>query len=147
MVRPRMDSNVRPRLVPELLCRDVQASLVFYRNIIGFEVLYERPEDGFAYLSLSGAELMLERENDHWTTGQRDPPFGRGVNFQIEVDDADEVVSRLVEAGVTLFRPIEDSWYRAGQDELGNRQFLVQDPDGYLLRFFHDLGRRKFFLD
>ena len=70
MVRPRMDSNVRPRLVPELLCRDVQASLAFYRNIIGFEVLYERPEEGFAYLSLSGAELMLEQAQQFLVTNR-----------------------------------------------------------------------------
>jgi hypothetical protein len=35
---------------------------------------------------------------------------------------------------------VEDAWYRANDRYLGNRQFLVQDPDGYLRRFFEDLG-------
>lgn len=38
--------------------------------------------------------------------------------------------------------PFEDRWYREGDTELGNRQFVVADPDGYLLRFFTDLGQR-----
>jgi hypothetical protein len=38
--------------------------------------------------------------------------------------------------------PIEERWYRRDQMETGNRQFVVADPDGYLLRFFSDLGRR-----
>jgi hypothetical protein len=39
--------------------------------------------------------------------------------------------------------PMEEKWYRANDTQLGNRQFIVQDPDGYLLRFFQDLGTRK----
>jgi hypothetical protein len=43
---------------------------------------------------------------------------------------------------VPLFVPLEERWYRRDDVLLGNRQFLVQDPDGYLLRFFEDLGER-----
>jgi len=35
---------------------------------------------------------------------------------------------------------IEEKWYRTGDTMGGNRQFLIQDPDGYLLRFFTHLG-------
>jgi hypothetical protein len=45
-------------------------------------------------------------------------------------------------AGVPLFGDLEDAWYRQGDIDSGNRQYLVQDPDGYLLRFFQDLGAR-----
>ena len=37
---------------------------------------------------------------------------------------------------------MEERWYRVGAEARGNRQFWVQDPDGYLLRFFQDLGLR-----
>ena len=37
---------------------------------------------------------------------------------------------------------MEDRWYRADEVELGNKQFWVQDPGGYLFRFFQDLGDR-----
>ena len=37
---------------------------------------------------------------------------------------------------------IEENWYRQGNRLLGNKEFLIQDPDGYLLRFFEDLGEK-----
>lgn len=37
---------------------------------------------------------------------------------------------------------MEERWYRVNEQETGNRQFVVADPDGYLLRFFEDLGLR-----
>jgi hypothetical protein len=57
------------------------------------------------------------------------------------VDKLDPILARLDEAGIALFRPVEDAWYQIGDIYGGNRQFLVQDPDGYLLRIFEDLGR------
>jgi catechol 2,3-dioxygenase-like lactoylglutathione lyase family enzyme len=128
------------RLVPELQVSDFAASLDFYTRIIGFAVLYDRPAEKFAYLDLDGAALMIEQETDFWLTAPRERPYGRGINLQIEVAELEGIVARLGAAGVPLFRPVEEAWYRAGDLFSGNRQFLVQDPDGYLLRFFQDLG-------
>lgn len=131
------------RLVPELLVSDHAASRDFYVRIIGFNVRYERPAEKFSYLDLGGAELMIEEESDFWTTAPRERPYGRGINLQIEVDKIDPILGRLQDAGVALFRPVEEAWYRTGGNYGGSRQFLVQDPDGYLLRFFEDLGTRS----
>lgn len=133
-----------PKLVPELYCRNLDTSLAFY-TLIGFTVLYDRPEDRFAYLRMGSVDLMIEEPGDTdrtWWTAPAEPPFGRGVNFQIEVDDVDAIHARLLGANHPLFRPIEEKWYRKADHEVGNRQFVVQDPDGYLLRFFTDLGQR-----
>lgn len=135
------------RLVPELLCSDFDRSLAFYRDVVGFRVAFDRPEDRFAYLDLGGAQIMLEQESDFWTTGARERPYGRGINLQIEVDDVDALAARVATAGVPLFRAMEEAWYRAGERENGNRQFLAQDPDGYLLRFYQDLGSRPWRAD
>jgi catechol 2,3-dioxygenase-like lactoylglutathione lyase family enzyme len=131
------------RLVPELLVSDHAASRDFYVRIIGFKVCYERPAEKFCYLDLDGAELMIEQETDFWTTAPRQRPYGRGINLQIEVQDIEAILARLRQAGIPLFRPVEEAWYRVGDSYSGNRQFLVQDPDGYLLRFFEDLGQRQ----
>jgi catechol 2,3-dioxygenase-like lactoylglutathione lyase family enzyme len=128
------------KLVPELLVSDFVASLDFYVRIIGFAVRYDRPAEMFAYLDLDGAELMIEQETDFWLTAKREKPYGRGINLQIEVNDLDGILAQLSAAGIPLFRPVEEAWYRAGDHYAGNRQFLVQDPDGYLLRMFQDLG-------
>ena len=130
------------KLVPELLVSDHAASRDFYVRVIGFGVRYERPEEKFSYLDLGGAALMIEQETDFWTTAPREKPYGRGINLQIEVDAIDPILSRLEQAGIALFRPVEEAWYRSGETYSGNRQFLVQDPDGYLLRIFENLGKR-----
>lgn len=130
------------KLVPELLCSDMARSIAFYRDVLGFKILYERPEESFAYMDLGGASIMLEQESDYWFTGKLERPYGRGINFEIGVDDVDALYRRVKAADVTLFREIEERWYRRDDQEVGNRQFLVQDPDGYLLRFAQDLGTR-----
>ena len=127
-------------LVPELTCSDLAASTAFYCDILGFQVLYRR--EGFAYLELGGAQLMLEAETGAWTTGERRHPFGRGINIQIMVDDIAALAARLAAAGVTLFRDTAANWYRANDIERGQIELLVQDLDGYLLRFAQSLGTR-----
>jgi catechol 2,3-dioxygenase-like lactoylglutathione lyase family enzyme len=131
------------KLIPELSVTDIQKSLPFYTEILGFKVEYSRPEEKFYFLSIDGAQLMVEEINNHWWTGELEYPLGRGLNFQIEVDDVSAIIGRLEEAGIALFRPLKESWYRGDGVEFGQIEFLVQDPDGYLLRFIQDIGERK----
>ncbi|WP_354304873.1 VOC family protein [Pedobacter sp. UYP1] len=133
------------KLVPELSVIDIKQSLFFWCNLIGFEVLYNRSQEGFAYLNLNGAQIMLEQRDEldtSWETGSLELPFGRGINFQIEVPDADSIISRLNQVGIKLFMNLEEKWYAAGKVDVGQKQFLVKDPDGYLLRLIVDLGER-----
>ena len=133
------------RLIPELDVADLDRSRAFYTTVIGCAVLYERPEERFAFLDLEGAKLMLEEAagpGRRFSTAPLEHPYGRGVNFQIQVADADELYARVLAAAAHIVIPIESKWYRRDNHEVGNRQFVVADPDGYLLRFFTDLGRR-----
>lgn len=133
------------RLVPELDVANLDRSLAFYRDILGFAVAFERPEEKFACLTRDGVDLMLEEAagpGRRFRTAPLEYPFGRGINFQIEVADVDALRARIVAAGCTLVVPLEDRWYRRDSNEHGNRQFVVADPDGYLLRFFTSLGSR-----
>lgn len=126
-----------PGLVPELLVSDIDRSLEFWCSLCGFEVRYARPEERFAYIRLGSAHLMLEQVGigRNWITGPLEPPLGRGINFQIIVPDADMVAAALGAAGVALFLPPETKQYQVGADVAAVRQFLVTDPDGYLVRF------------
>lgn len=45
-------------------------------------------------------------------------------------------------AGTELFMQPETKWYGVGTEQAGVDQFLVQDPDGYLVRFQSSAGRR-----
>jgi len=131
------------KLVPELYCSNIEQSLAFYVSVLGFSVRYSRPEERFAYLEREGAELMLEQSTDPWLTDELTPPFGRGINLQIEVSDIAALHAAVIKAGYPLFQELEDRWYRRDDGEVGNRQLLVQDLDGYLLRFFQSLGSRQ----
>jgi catechol 2,3-dioxygenase-like lactoylglutathione lyase family enzyme len=133
-------------LVPELGVSDWWISRAFYCDLIGFEVAYERPEEGFSYLTLGDAQLMVDQIGVGRTFDIEDAPierpFGRGLNLQIRVPSVDDILTRLAAAGLVLYLPLEEKWYRRDDHEVGNRQFVVADPDGYLLRLFEDLGRR-----
>lgn len=130
-------------LVPELLVTDLGESLAFWRDALGFGVLYERPDEGFVYLEREGVQVMLEElGQDSWETGPMERPFGRGINLQIACTSIRPLVDGLDDMGWPLFRRPEERWYRADDILLGVLQFLVQDPDGYLLRFQEDLGTR-----
>ena len=48
----------------------------------------------------------------------------------------------LKNANYEITFDIEENWYRQDNKLLGNKEFLVQDPDGYLLRFSEDLGEK-----
>lgn len=124
-------------LIPELAVRDCAASLRFYRDILGFAVVYERPEEGFAFLQLGAAQLMLDQIGAGRTFGGigADAPLGQGLNLQITVVALDPMLTALAEAGIALLLPPEVRSYRRGESALLQRQFVVADPDGYLLRF------------
>ena len=108
-------------LVPELYVSDLARSLAFYCDLAGFEVRYERRDEAFAYIALGQAELMLEE------------PIG--VNLQITVPDTDRIYEVFCKAGATIVNGLEDKTYRRRGDTVSVRQFVVADPDGYLLRF------------
>ena len=130
-------------LVPELLVSDIAVSRAFYLDVLGFSVMWERPEEKFLYLGREGAELMLEQPTGrHFLAGKLEHPYGRGMNLQIQVSAVDALHNGVIRANAPIYLPMEEKWYRTGDHLSGNRQFIVADPDGYLLRFFEDLGSR-----
>jgi catechol 2,3-dioxygenase-like lactoylglutathione lyase family enzyme len=129
-------------LVPELSVSSFEESLGFYVHILGFSIAYQREEEGFAFLTLGEAQIMIDEigKGRTWETGEFEYPFGRGINFQIEVESIQPILDSLRERKIDLFLETEEKWYRKNDYEVGNRQFLVKDPDGYLLRFTENLG-------
>lgn len=129
------------KCIPELDVTNLKRALDFYL-LCGFKIEYERKEDKFAFLSLEGTQLMLQElsEENKWYVGNLEYPFGRGVNFQVEVDDVESIYNKLKENNYKIAFPMEEKWYRDGNLLFGCKEFLVQDPDGYLFRFQSDLG-------
>jgi len=122
-------------LIPELSVTDIEKSKLFYVDILGFKIEYERIDDKFAFISFGETQMMIEQINGYWETGVLDYPFGRGINIQIKTSSLDLLHERLLSNGVTLFRDIDEFNYRQNDVLHNGRELLVQDPDGYLLRF------------
>ena len=139
--------DTRPQLVPELDVTDLGTSLRFYLEVCRFTVRYERVEERFVYLECGRADLMLQEAagpGRRFRTAPLQPPLGRGINLQIEVDeDVARLEQRAVAAGHTVVLELEEAWYRTPTGLAGNRQIVLADPDGYLLRFFTDRGVRS----
>lgn len=129
-------------LTPEFDVFNLEETLHFFVDLIGFKVIYDRPEDRFAFLELEDAQIMvqeLDKENNKWETAPLQYPLGRGINFEIDVTNIDEIYNRLKKENYKIFVDIEDHYYRKGNETLGEREFLVQDPNGYLFRFSQDI--------
>jgi lactoylglutathione lyase len=129
-------------LIPELAVADLTRSRHFYVEVLGFEVAYERPADQFVFLTYQGSQLMIQQDAGVWQTAPMTHPRGRGINLEIGTAEPARLLASLVTHNIPLFRPIMENWYRTDTTLTGNREFLVQDPDGYLLRFAEDMGHR-----
>lgn len=130
--------------IPELSVTNLENSLKFYKTV-GFRIEYDRPENKFAFISLGEIQFMLQEiaETDKWNIAPLSYPFGNGINFQLEVNNLDEIYNNLRNSNYKITFDIEENWYRQGNKLLGNKEFLIQDPDGYLLRFSQDLEARS----
>lgn len=133
-------------LVPELSVSDFKKSLNFYTKILDFVVEYDRPEKNFAYLSFQGSQLMIDGGNNEkspWYTGKLEYPRGKGVHFQIDIDNLKPLIASLNKNNYPLKEGVKDYWFRQGNKMIGMRGILVMDPDGYLLMFNEDLGEKE----
>ena len=129
--------------IPELSVTNLEKSLKFYKTA-GFIIEYERTENKFAFISLNEIQFMLQeiRENEKWELAPLTYPFGNGINFQLDVKNVDNIYQNLNNTYKITFE-IEENWYRQDNKLLGCKEFLIQDPDGYLLRFSEDLGEKN----
>ena len=130
--------------IPELSVTDLENSLKFYK-IAGFKIEYSRPENKFAFISMGTIQFMLQElseEKEKWEVAPLSYPFGNGINFQLEVKNINEIYDNFRNANYEITFDIEENWYRQDSKLLGNKEFLIQDPDGYLLRLSQDLGEK-----
>ena len=122
------------KLIPELSVTNIDKSKEFYLKL-GFKIMYERKKDKFAFLELEGNQLMIEEINDNWNTGKLEYPFGRGINISMTINDIDKYYQDLVNKNITFFKDIMTNEYDVNGKTYLDKEFLIQDPDGYLLRF------------
>lgn len=121
-------------LIPELSVSNIELSKKFYLDL-GFEVKYERKENKFCFLQLEKNQIMIEEQNDNWNTGKMEYPYGRGINISMVVSNVENMYTKLKEKNIEFFKKLEIHDYRINDEISFDKEFLIQDPDGYLLRF------------
>jgi catechol 2,3-dioxygenase-like lactoylglutathione lyase family enzyme len=132
------------KMVAELHVVDLDTSLRFWRDILGFGIAYQRPEERFVYLEHpEGQQVMLCQRNGRFETGPLDHPLGQGVMFQIYLDEMNPVLDRLHRKGWPLYLEPREVWRQVGDAEYGQQEAFVQDPDGYLVMIAQNIGERQ----
>ena len=63
-------------------------------------------------------------------------------NFAMVSKDVARVYETVRKSGYAIKVPLEERWYRVGEGSVGVKQFLIMDPDGYLLRLQQDIGTK-----
>jgi uncharacterized glyoxalase superfamily protein PhnB len=113
-------------LSASLTVNDLDKSLAWYRDVVGFTVdqKYEREGKVRAVSLKAGAvRLLLTQDN-----GARGADRVKGVGFSLQITTAqnvDDIATRIKELGGTLESEPADAW--------GARVFRVRDPDGFTL--------------
>ena len=74
---------------------DINASLSFWRDALGFQVACQPPEETFVYLAIGDAEVMLCQRHGRYETGAMARPLGQGVMFQLSIDSIDPALAAL----------------------------------------------------
>ncbi len=121
-------------LIPMLMCDDVQASIGFYTDVLGFEVT-GRSDDtgrsGFATVRNGAASIMLASPG-HIPKGEKvDGRFPQS-SYYFYVADAEALRQSVVDKGRDATECV-DRFYDI-------KEFEVVDPDGHVLMFGQVLG-------
>jgi lactoylglutathione lyase len=118
------------KLTPNLVVRNVEASIKFYREILGLEPAMSVPEKSpfiFAAVSNESVEIFF---NDQKTVVAEFPKLaatiGGSLTLYMEVDSLQSVLDQVQRAGAKISMPVTDQFY-------GMKEFGFEDPDGYTI--------------
>ena len=128
----RQSTIAATKITPNLLVSNVERSLAFYTEVLGFARGMTVPEQSpfvFAAVTSGPVEIFL---NDRSTTAKESPQMaslaiGGGNTMFVEVESNDALHDRI-EPHVQIVMPIVTQWY-------GMREFAITDPDGYVITF------------
>ena len=121
-------------LIPELSVSNIENSKKFYQNL-GFEIMYERKEDKFCFIQLEKNQIMLQENNDNWVVGKMEYPYGNGINISMSINEVEGLYNTIKDKKIKFFMELKISEYKVNDKIFKDKEFLIQDPDGYLLRF------------
>jgi catechol 2,3-dioxygenase-like lactoylglutathione lyase family enzyme len=123
------------KLTPNLLVADVERSLAFYTNVLGFDRGFTVPEQPpFVFGSAVSGPIEIFF-NERETATKEYPsfagkPIGLTGSMFIEIQGTGNI-ERLhdrLKITVPVVMPLVTQWY-------GTKEFAIADPDGYVITF------------
>ena len=108
------------RAMPVLDCSDMNASIAFYRDKLGFDASTWGDPVTFAIMQRGMVTIALAHISP--------PAVSRNWAAYIHVADVDALYAELLEYRVLIAEPPKDRPYNC-------REFVVDDPDGHMLAF------------
>jgi len=115
---------------PCFIVSRVPQSIGFYRDMLGFEVRFQQPDDDpfFAIIGRDNAQIFIKSQGgvSPMPNPTRHPHLR--LDAFVYVADPDAMAADFAARGATFSAPLEDK-------HDGLRGFEIRDPDGYVLFF------------
>ncbi|MBS1912554.1 MAG: VOC family protein [Bacteroidetes bacterium] len=125
------------KLTPNMVVHDVNATIDFYRDTLGFAVAASVPESGmFNWAMLTAGDITIMVQSLSSVHEAEDLPWFKlpegndGAIFYIDVDDVQELRDS-VEGKAQMIVEMHTTFY-------GTMEFSILDPNGYILSFAQD---------
>jgi len=124
------------KLTPNLVVFNVEASIDFYCNALGFKrgmIVPETPPYVFGSVvsgggAADGVEIFFNDQKsvaeDYPALGAR--PIGGSLTLFIEVEGIEEILAAVTKSGAKITMPLKDQFY-------GMREFAFEDPEGWVV--------------
>jgi lactoylglutathione lyase len=120
------------KLTPNLIVSNVEQSVAFYRDVLGFTVAQTVPDASplvFAIVQSGSVEVFLNAPEPAYAEypALKERPIGGTLTLFIDVTDVRGLYATLKDRA-PIVMPLEKKWY-------GVTEFAIADPDGYLITF------------
>jgi len=115
------------RIAPELPVSNMEAAIGYYRQQLGFEVVMQMPNRGYAIVERDDVAIHLFQDD----TRPHSP-----IGIHIFTPDLEVLHAELAERGAHLSQPIQ-------RKPWGNRDFRVRDDFGNEIKFTEPLSKEE----
>ena len=119
-------------LTPNLIVADIERSIAFYRDVLGFAVVTTVPDaPPFVFTIVQSGPVQIFLNASEAAIAEypafKDRPLGGTLTLFIDLQDIHRVYEELRDK-VDVVMPLEHKWY-------GVTEFAFADPDGYLITY------------
>ena len=115
---------------PSFIVSNVDQTIAFYRDRLGFEVRFQDPAQNpfFAILGRDGAQLFVKSEGGITPVPNPSRHPHLRLDAFVYVEDPDALAAEFANQAVPFSKPLQDT-------HDGLRGFELRDPNGYILFF------------